>query len=316
MNVDPVFGTLADFDALLARAHALGLRVVIDQVWSHTAIEHPWFHLSRAGRDGSHADWYVWADAQPGGSPPSNWQSWMGGPAWSWEPRRGQYYLHNFLAQMPDINFHCPAVQDAMLDVAHFWLDRGVDGFRLDTANYYFHSRGLQDNPPQPPDRRGDAPAAMQQHVHNVCQPENLPFLARLRRLVDTYRGCVTVAEVGSADNLGRMIDYTRGVERLHTAYSFVLLGERHDPPFLAGLMAPWQQGPGAAAWPSWAFSNHDVARVATRWAGGDAARCRQLMALLVCLRGTLFIYQSEELGLTQSEISFDQVQDPAGRRG
>jgi alpha-glucosidase len=315
-GIDPDFGSLAHFDALVARAHALGLKVVIDQVWSHSAIEHPWFQQSRASRANPRADWYVWADARPDGSPPSNWQSWMGGPAWSWEPRRGQYYLHNFLPQMPDLNFHCPAVQDAVLDVARFWLDRGVDGFRLDTANYYFHSPGLQDNPPQPPGRRGDTPAAMQQHIHNICQPGNLPFLARLRGVLDEYRGRVSVAEIGSADNLGRMIEYTQGRERLHTAYSFVLLGERHDPPFLAELMAPWQQGAGATAWPSWAFSNHDVPRAATRWAGGDALRCRQLMALLACLRGTLFIYQGEELGLTQSEIPFEQLQDPVGQRG
>jgi glycosidase len=153
-GVDPMFGTLADFDALLARAHALGLKVVIDQVWSHTAIEHPWFVDSRAGRDGARADWYVWADAKADGSPPSNWQSWMGGPAWTWDPRRRQYYLHNFLPQMPDLNFHCPAVQDAVLDAARFWLDRGVDGFRLDTANYYHHDPALTDNPPQPPAAR------------------------------------------------------------------------------------------------------------------------------------------------------------------
>ena len=136
-DVDPLFGTLADFDALLRRAHALGLKVIIDQVYSHTSDRHPWFRDSRSGRDGDKADWYVWADARPDGSPPNNWLSVFGGPAWSWDTRRRQYYLHNFLAEQPDLNFHDPAVQDAILDVARFWLDRGVDGFRLDVANYY-----------------------------------------------------------------------------------------------------------------------------------------------------------------------------------
>ncbi|MFD2450376.1 alpha-amylase family glycosyl hydrolase [Ideonella paludis] len=149
--VDPQFGSLADFDALVGRAHDLGLKVVIDQVWSHTALEHPWFEESRQSRDNPKADWYVWADAKPDGSPPTNWQSWMGGGTWTWEPRRQQYYLHNFLPQMPDLNLHHPEVQDAILSVGRFWLARGVDGFRLDTANYYCHDLQLRDNPAQPP---------------------------------------------------------------------------------------------------------------------------------------------------------------------
>lgn len=315
-GVDPMFGTLADFDALLARAHVLGLKVIIDQVWSHTAIEHPWFADSRSSRDGARADWYVWADAKADGSPPSNWLSWMGGPAWTWDPRRRQYYLHNFLPQMPDLNFHCPAVQDAILEAARFWLDRGVDGFRLDTANYYHHDPAFTDNPPQPAASRGDSPVLMQQHLHNVCQPQNLPFLERLRALMDAYPQRMTVAEIGSAHALQRMVQYTQGRRRLHTAYSFLLLGDRHDPAYIAELMAPWQQGPGARAWPSWAFSNHDVPRVASRWAGAAATpqRCQQLIALLLCLRGTVFLYQGEELGLTQSDVPFEQLQDPFGK--
>jgi len=215
---------------------------------------------------------------------------------------------------MPDLNFHCPAVQDAILEIARFWLERGVDGFRMDTANFYFHNREFPDNPPQP----GDSPVMMQAHVHNVCQPENLHFLARLRQVLDAYPGRTSVAEIGSVDNLARMIEYTQGGKHLHTAYSFVLLGDRYDPVFIAGLMEPWQHGAGASAWPSWAFSNHDAPRVASRWIGeqADPARCQQLIALLACLRGTLFIYQGEELGLAQSEIAFENLRDPFGLRG
>ncbi len=313
-GVDPLFGSLADFDALLARAHALGLKVLIDQVWSHTALEHPWFEESRQSRDNPKADWYVWADAKPDGSPPSNWQSWMGCGTWTWEPRRRQYYLHNFLPQMPDLNLHRLSVQDALLDVGRFWLERGVDGFRLDTANYYCHDPLLRDNPPQPPDRRGDIPAAMQQHLYNICQPQTLPFLERVRALLDGFGARMTVAEIGSAHSFERMVEYTAGVQRLHTAYSFLLLGDAPTPRVLAEMMSAWQEGQAASAWPSWAMSNHDAPRVASRWARGDTARARQWLALLTCLRGTLFLYQGEELGLPQSEICFEDLQDPFGK--
>ena len=312
-DVDARFGTLADFDALLRQAHALGLKVVIDQVWSHTALEHRWFLASRESRDNPHADWYVWADARADGGPPTNWLSWMGGPTWSWEPRRQQYYLHNFLPQMPDLNLHHPEVQQAILGIARFWLDRGVDGFRLDTANYYCHDLQPRDNPPQPPGHRGDVPAAMQQHLHNICQPQTLPFLEQVRALFERYHERMTVAEIGSADNLARMIEYTAGEHRLHTAYSFVMLGDAPDAATLAGWLQPWNEGEGLAAWPSWAMSNHDAPRVATRWAQGDARRIRQCLVLLASLRGTLFLYQGEELGLEQSSLRLDQLQDPFG---
>jgi alpha-glucosidase len=203
-----------------------------------------------------------------------------------------------------------------VLDVARFWLALGVDGFRLDTANYYFHDRALHDNPPQPPERRGDCPAAMQLHVHNICQPENLDFLARIRQVLDAHGERMAVAEIGSADNLARMIEYTHGDARLHTAYSFVLLGDRPTPARLADLMAPWQDVVcgGDHAWPSWALSNHDVPRVATRWAGNEAQQARVCMALLASLRGTLFVYQGEELGLPQAELAYDDLRDPIGK--
>lgn len=317
--VDPQFGSLADFDALVDRAHALGLKVVIDQVWSHTALEHPWFEESRQSRDKPKADWYVWADAKPDGSPPTNWQSWMGGGTWTWEPRRQQYYLHNFLPQMPDLNLHHLEVQGAILAVGRFWLERGVDGFRLDTANYYCHDLQLRDNPPQPPERRGDVPAAMQQHLFNICQPQTLPFLERIRALMDEFNtgadraAPFTVAEIGSANNLARMVEYTAGTHRLHTAYSFLLLGPQPTPTALAEMLNTWQQGEGTQAWPSWALSNHDTPRVASRWAEGDPLRIAQCLALLMALRGTLFLYQGEELGLGQADIALCDMRDPFG---
>ncbi|NBU50797.1 MAG: DUF3459 domain-containing protein [Betaproteobacteria bacterium] len=334
LGVDPLFGSGADFDALLAEAHRLGLKVIIDQVWSHTAAEHPWFQESRAGRDNAKADWYVWADARPDGSPPNNWQSWMGGPAWRWEPRRRQYHLHNFLPQMPDLNFHCAAVQDAVLGIARHWLDRGVDGFRLDTANLYFHSRGLQDNPPLPESRRGDSPVLMQQHRHNADQPEAPAFFERLRSLMDRYghgsTARMAVAEIGGAEPLSTMVTYTQGGYRLHTAYSFAFLGERPGAAQVLSHLAPWAEGAGRQAWPSWAFSNHDAPRVASRWGSGAAgafafgggaegrpaaagATPITWLALLLALRGTVFLYQGEELGLPQSTLAYEDLRDPYG---
>lgn len=334
LGVDPLFGSDADFDTLLAEAHRLGLKVIIDQVWSHTAAEHPWFQESRASRDNARADWYVWADARPDGSPPNNWQSWMGGPAWRWEPRRRQYHLHNFLPQMPDLNFHCAAVQEAMLDIARHWLDRGVDGFRLDTANLYFHSRGLQDNPPLPAGQRGDAPVLMQQHLHNTDQPEAPAFFERLRAVMASYGegDCarMAVAEIGGAEPLPTMVAYTQSPHRLHTAYSFAFLGERPGASQVLRHLAPWAEGAGREAWPSWAFSNHDAPRVASRWGGGAAgafafgggadgaaatagATPVTWLALLLALRGTVFLYQGEELGLPQSTLAFDDLRDPYG---
>jgi alpha-glucosidase len=334
-GVDPVFGTLADFDVLIARAHALRLKVVIDQVWSHTARVHPWFEESRTDRVNTRSDWYVWAEPRPDGSPPNNWQSWMGGPAWSWEPRRRQYYLHNFLPQMPDLNFHCPAVQDAILDTASFWLDRGVDGFRLDAVNLYFHDRGLRDNPPLPIEAAGAAPVLMQRHLYNANQPEMIGYLERVRSLLDSYPERMAVGEIGGAGSLPRMIEYTQGERRLHTAYSFALLGDRRDAAFVASCLEPWskQSTDATAAWPSWAMSNHDTPRVASRWGSGGggsfafggtatpAAVARPglappelHLALLAALRGTIFLYQGEELGLPQSEITFADLQDPFGK--
>ncbi len=186
-DVDPLFGTLDDFDRLLAKAHALGLKVMIDQVFSHTSADHAWFRESREDRSNPKADWYVWADAREDGTPPNNWLSIFGGVAWQWEPRRRQYYLHNFLASQPDLNFHNPEVQQATLDYVKFWLDRGVDGFRLDSINFCFHDPALRDNPAKPMELRlgrgfsPDNPYAFQYHYYNNTQPENLGFLHDLR---------------------------------------------------------------------------------------------------------------------------------------
>jgi alpha-glucosidase len=327
-DVDPMFGTLSDFKALLARAHELGLKVMIDQVYSHTSDQHPWFVESRASRGNAKADWYVWADPQPDGNPPNNWLSIFGGSAWQWDTRRRQYYLHNFLTSQPDLNFHSLQVQQAVLDSVRFWLELGVDGYRLDVVNFYFHDKQLRSNPARG-EPTGEDPAvtavnpyAWQWHRHDKSQPENLVFLQRLRALLDEYPDTTMVGEIGDDDGLARVAEYTSGgpdgQRRLHMAYCFDLMGEPHSASYLHGVLERFGKAVGhgdAAGWPSWALSNHDVMRVATRWGGAEPdPRLLRLAAVLqMTLRGSPCIYQGDELGLPEADVAFEDLQDPYG---
>ncbi|MBK5912281.1 hypothetical protein CCR85_12350 [Rhodothalassium salexigens] len=313
-DVDPMFGTLEDADALIEAAHARGLKLIIDLVLSHTSDRHAWFQESRASRTNAKADWYVWADPRADGSPPNNWQSFFGGPAWTWDTRRHQYYLHNFLHEQPDLNLHSPEVQKELLDVARFWLERGVDGFRLDVANFYFHDPLLRDNPAAPDVPADTRPYYRQRHIYDKSRPENLAFLERLRALLDAYDGRMAVAEIEDDDPLARTAEYTQGHTRLHTAYNFVYLGHGGalDGRTLTQPLKDWRQH-GAASWPSWAFSNHDVPRVASRF-GADPDQVvlpRLYLAILLTLQGTVFLYQGEELGLPQADVPYERLQDP-----
>jgi Glycosidases len=318
-DIDPQFGTLADFDALVARAHELGLKVIIDQVISHSSDQHPWFTESKKG--GAKKDWYVWADAKPDGSPPNNWQSVFGGSSWEWSPERGQYYLHNFLIEQPDLNLHNPEVQDELLDVLRFWLERGVDGFRLDTVNYYFHDPELRDNPPMEPDPERWPPIStydMQDHAFDKNRPENLPFLQRMRALMDAFEARTLVGEVGEAPHraLGIMEEYTSGKARLHMAYSFDMLGPKFSPTHFRSKIEGFFKG-APDGWPSWSFSNHDVQRHVTRWAkyGTEERIARLAIAMLGSFQGTIGIYQGEELGQTETDLAYHELTDPPGLR-
>ena len=310
--VDPVFGDLAAFDALVARAHDLGLKVMIDQVLNHSSDRHPWFQQSRKSRDNPKADWYVWADPQKDGTPPNNWLSVFGGPAWEWNPSRGQYYLHNFLATQPDLNFFNPEVQEAMLKILRFWLDRGVDGFRFDTVNFYFHDRKLRDDPAER--RKKNAPREfnpynMMDHIHSKSRPENIAFLKRIRKLMDEYPGTTTVGEVGESPRhaVDVMAAYTSGGDKLHMCYSFDMLGPdftaRHFRKTIEGFFEAAPDG-----WPAWSFSNHDVMRQVSRWAdhAADPDDFAPLFAaLLPPLRGSVRSYQGEELGLPDADPAY-----------
>ena len=312
-DVDPIFGTLADFDALIARSHALGLRVIIDQVYSHTSDHHPWFAESRSSWNNEKADWYVWADPKPDGSPPSNWQSVFGGPAWTWDARRRQYYLHNFLSAQPQLNCHVPAVRDALLSVARFWLDRGVDGFRLDAINFSMHDQSLKDNPSKTDNTLRTRPFDYQQHLYNQSHPDIVGFLQDIRALLDSYGGRFTVAEVGGDDSDREMKLFTGGDRRLSSAYSFdFLYAQELTPTLVSNSLACWPDQDGQG-WPSWAFENHDAPRAVSRWSapGHEQAFAAIKMLLLVCLRGNIFLYQGEELGLPQVDVAFADLQDP-----
>lgn len=313
-DVDPIFGSLADFDALLGRAHELGLKVIIDQVYAHTSDAHDWFTESRSRRDNPKSDWYVWRDPKPDGTPPNNWQSVFGGPAWTWDARRGQYYMHNFLASQPQLNLHNPAVQDALLETARFWLDRGVDGFRLDAINFAMFDPEFRDNPVWPAEgRKITRSFDLQRAVHNQSHPGIPDFLTRVRTLADGYGAIFTVAEVAGPDPLAEMRAFT-AEGRLSSAYSFdFLYAQSLSPRRVARAQMNWA-GPFSEGWPSWAFSNHDAPRCISRWCpeGGDLAAYAKLTnALLLCLRGNPILYQGEELGLPQAEVGFDDLQDP-----
>jgi alpha-glucosidase len=318
-DVDPIFGTLADFEQLVARAHGLGLKVIVDQVMSHTSDQHAWFAESRVSRDNPRADWYVWSDPKDDGTPPNNWLSVFGGSAWKWDTRRLQYYLHNFLASQPDLNFHCPAVTDALLDASKFWLELGVDGFRLDAVNFCTHDRRLRDNPPRgKPDGSDPSvttvnPYAWQWHRYDKSQPENLGYLERLRALVDRYPNTTLVGEVADDDSLARVAEYTVR-DRLHMAYCFELFGTDTGAPHLHRVFERFARIVGDG-WPSWALGNHDVARVATRWGGADPdpRLPRLALALQLTMRGSPCIYQGEELGLPEASIGHADLQDPYG---
>jgi alpha-glucosidase len=319
--VDPIFGALDDFDRLVARAHGLGLKILIDQVWCHSSDQHPWFRASRQSRDNRHADWYVWADPRPDGTPPNNWLSVFGGSAWSWEPRRRQYYLHHFLASQPQLNLRHPDVADALMATGRFWLERGVDGFRLDAIDFLMHDVGLRDNPARPP--AGGVmpvkPFGLQDHLYDMLQPETLGFLERIRQLTDEFPGAVTLGEVSSQEGaFERVALYTEGRRRLHMAYTLRPLRGSFDRAALsqaineiAGLQERGQL--------CWSFSNHDVERAVSRWnpargaAEPDPAFARQLMALLLTLPGSISVYQGEELGLTEAELGVADLRDPFG---
>ncbi|GHA23522.1 alpha-glucosidase [Devosia pacifica] len=320
--VDPLFGSLKDFDDLVDKAHRLGLKVLIDHVISHTSDQHEWFVESRSSRENDKADWYVWADRKADGTAPNNWLSVFGGPAWQWDTRRRQYYLHNFLVSQPDLNIHHPQVQDAILNEMRFWLQRGVDGFRLDALNFSMHDRQLRDNPPaEHPELSEHAlsnPYAYQVHLYDKSQPELLPMLSRIRSLLDEFGATASLAEVGDdrQRSLELMAQYSGPEGGIHMCYGFDFLSDVFTPRHVAETLERYHSQ-SAQSWPCWAFSNHDCMRHASRFTkpGTQPSQIARLAAaVLLSLRGSVCLYQGEELGLSEADIAFEDLQDPAGK--
>lgn len=327
--IDPLFGTMADFDALLAAVHQRGMKLLIDQVWNHTSDAHEWFQESRRDRTNPKADWYVWADPKPDGSPPTNWQSAFGGSAWEWEPAREQYYLHNFLVSQADLNWYNPNVVEEIMAIAAFWLDKGVDGFRMDVANFFMHDRQLRDNPtrpdtiPRPAGASPSDPFFSQINLYNICQPETVDLLEPLRQHLDRYPGVTTLAEISSAEDTLLASSQYVGDDKLHMAYNSSLMTdepltqqrlyqliERVEDLFGDNILC-------------WTAGTHDFPRLKSRWqqsnqiaAFNQTAFDHMLIALLACLRGSCCIYQGDELGLAQAEIPHEKMQDPFGITG
>jgi alpha-glucosidase len=320
-DIAPEFGTLADFDALIAKADSLGIRVMIDLVLSHSSDQHPWFIESRSSRDNPKADWYIWADPKPDGTPPNNWMSIFGGSAWEWDAKRRQYYMHNFLTSQPDLNFHNPDVQRAALETVEFWLKRGVKGFRLDTVNFFFHDRQLRDNPVNDGPLLEYVPESnpynFQKHIYNKTQPENVVFLEKVRALLDQYEDCASVGEMSAANSALLIPTYTERNKRLHMVYTFAFLTDNFGPSFVREKMEFTEANMGSG-WICLAFSNHDVRRVYTRWADQTVSADRFitfLISLFTSLRGSFCLYEGEELGLSEADIPFEKLQDPYGIR-
>ncbi len=319
-DVDPIFGTLEDFDELVAQSKSKGIRIMIDQVLSHTSDQHAWFTESRQSKTNPKADWYVWADADSDGNPPNNWISIFGGGAWEWDEGRQQFYFHNFLRSQPDLNYHCPQVRAQILEEMEFWLKRGVDGFRLDAINFCYHDSQLRDNPFKPEEERtgrgfsSDNPYAAQYHLYDNTQEENLEFMESIRELLDRYDGSVALGEINSETSLKTLAEYTQGNKRLQMGYNFELLADEFSSSHIKNTVNELEAVIGEG-WPCWAVSNHDVTRVVTRWGTGEHRNefAKMILAMAASLRGTLCVYQGEELGYTESPIEQHQLQDPFG---
>jgi alpha-glucosidase len=310
--VDPIFGSMDDFKRLMRRAKQLELGVIVDMVISHTSEEHQWFKQSRAKENGK-SDWYLWSDPKPDGSPPNNWVSVFGGAAWRWDAERRQYYFHSFFSSQPDLNMHHPEVQAAVLKEMEFWLDMGVSGFRFDACNHIFQDQLLRNNPPREDTSGALHPYGFQLHVYDQARPEMLPFLEKIRGLLDAF-GAFSLAEVGGHDALKLMGQYT-GAGRLHSAYSFSLMQPDSSAKYARGVIQTLEDSILAPGNPCYALSNHDKPRVASRWQNGRDMEqtAKMAQALLLTMRGDICMYQGEELGLPQADVPFERLQDPFG---
>ncbi len=333
-GIDPLFGTLADFDRLLAAVHQRGLKLILDFVPNHSSDQHPWFIESRSSRTNPKRDWYIWHDPaptpNPDGSPapPNNWVSQFGGPAWTFDRHTGQFYLHSFLPQQPDLNWWNPEVKAAILAAMRFWLDRGVDGFRMDVLWLLIKDRDLRDNPPNPKWKHGDNPAGQFLPIYTMDRPETHTIVREMRSLMNTYTERLLIGEIYlpleqlvtyyGADPVTPDANTTLGqspspvLRGADMPFNFQLILTPWQPDRIAALIRQYESLLPPGAWPNWVLGNHDQSRLATRL-GADQLRIAAL--LLLTLRGTPTLYYGDELGMPDTPIGPDQIQDPAEKR-
>ena len=306
VDVHPLFGTLADLDRLLAEAHNRGMRLLLDLVPNHTSDEHPWFVESRSSRDNPRRDWYIWRDPAPDGGPPNNWLSFFGGPAWTLDEKTGQYYLHQFVTQQPELNYRNPEVLEAMLDVMRFWLDRGVDGFRVDVISLMLKDDQFRDEPPNP-DWDGVDPHKSLQHVYTANQPGVHDVIRQMRAVLDEYGGRVMVGEI-YLPNEELVTYYGRDLDECHLPYNFQLIRLDWNAPTVRQAVDAYEAALPPGGWPNWVLGNHDRHRVSSRV---GPAQARVANVLLLTLRGTPTTYYGEEIGMEDVPIPPQFLQDP-----
>ncbi|WP_298961194.1 alpha-amylase family glycosyl hydrolase [uncultured Methylobacterium sp.] len=306
-DIDPLFGTLEDFDRLVAEAHRHRLKVILDFVPNHTSDQHPWFRASRSSRDDPKRDWYIWRDPGPDGAPPNNWISNFGGPAWTLDPATGQFYYHAFLREQPDLNWRNPAVRAAMHEVLRFWLDRGVDGFRVDVIWHLIKDETLRDNPPNPDYRPGQADINRLLQQYSADQPEVMEVIAGMRRVLEEYDERVLIGEIYLP--LERLVAYYGAdLSGAHLPFNFQLIATPWRADAVAALVEEYEGLVPPGGWPNWVLGNHDQPRIAARV--GDA-QARVAAMLLLTLRGTPTLYYGDEIGLGAVPIPPDRVRDP-----
>ncbi len=309
-GIDPRYGTMADFDELVQQAHSRHIHVVMDMVFNHTSDQHPWFLKSKSGKQNPYRNWYMWQPPKSGNRRPNNWQSVFGGDGWEWDESTQEYFFHMFVKEQPDLNWRNPAVRRAVLEVFRFWMDRGVDGFRLDVFNAYFKDKQFQDNPIKFGLRAFDR----QQHIHDVDQPEMMPLLAELRELLDAYPDRYAVGETFLATPAGAAA-YV-GEKALHAAFNFHFSSSGWSAFEFLNSILIWEGALGKAGWPNYVLNNHDTVRTTTRYKMDDTDEQAKLTALfMLTLRGTPFLYYGEEIGMRDIQLKRSEILDPAGRK-
>lgn len=308
-GIDKKYGTMKDFETLLTQAHKRKIKIILDLVLNHTSDQHPWFQESRKSRNNPFRDYYIWKDAKKDGELPNNWRSIVGGSMWELDPLTGQYYLHHYFTQQPDLNWRNPQVRKEMLDVFCFWLEKGVDGFRLDVFSAYFKDANFTDNPKK---TFGIRPFDRLDHIYDTDQPEMIPLLQEIRTLLDSYHERYVVGET-YLPTYEKAAQYS-GNDRLHAAFSFEFLESKWQAKSFLKIIKQWEKVTEGKSWPNYVLNNHDVKRSATRYGQGqDDERLKVAAAMLLTIRGTPFLYNGEEIGMRDGKLKKREILDPAG---